>query len=118
MANHICHFEIGCRDHDKTAEFYSKMFDWKLEPQGPATMLRTGGDVGGHITALGHEPHNYTSFYIMVDDVEGALKKAESLGGKRLIGPQGLPNNTWFGWFADPEGNTIGVYAENKNASL
>jgi predicted enzyme related to lactoylglutathione lyase len=23
-------------------------------------------------------------------------------------------NNTAFGWFADPEGNMIGVYAEQK----
>lgn len=117
MANHICHFEIGCRDRDKTAAFYSQMFDWTLEPMGPAAMmLRTGGDVGGHVNALGHEPHNYTIFYIMVDDCEAALQKAESLGGTRLIGPQALPNNTYFGWFADPEGNTIGVYAEKKDA--
>jgi hypothetical protein len=28
-----------------------------------------------------------------------------------------LPNNTTFGWFADPEGNTSGVYAEVKQAA-
>jgi uncharacterized protein len=116
MPNQICHFEIGCRDRAKAADFYSKMFEWKIEEQGPGTMLRTGGDVGGHLMSLGHEPHTYTIFYIMVDDVESALKKVESLGGKRLIGPQGLPSNTYFGWFADPEGNTIGVYAEKKGA--
>jgi len=116
MANHICHFEIGCRDREKTADFYSKMFEWTLEAQGPATMLRTGGDVGGHISSLGHEPHTYTIFYVMVDDVAGALAKAETLGGKKLVGPVPLPNNTVFGWFSDPEGNTIGVYSEKKNA--
>jgi len=117
MANHICHFEIGCRDREKTADFYSKMFEWKLEVKGPTTRLRTGGDVGGHITSLGHEPHNYTIFYVMVDDVASALAKAETLGGKKLVGPVPLPNNTVFGWFSDPEGSTIGVYAENKSAS-
>lgn len=116
MPNHICHFEIGCRDREKTADFYSKMFDWKLEPDPNMTMIRTGGDVGGHIAALGHEPHNYTIFYIMVDDVQSALGQAESLGGKKLVGPVPLPNGTWFGWFADPEGNTIGVYSEKKIA--
>src|SRR5438309_2194012 len=114
MTNHICHFEIGCRDQGKGAEFYSKMFDWKTESQPNMTMLRTGGDVGGHLTTLGHEPHNYTIFYVMVDNVASALEKAVSLGGKKIVGPMPLPNNTEFGWFADPEGNTIGVYAEVK----
>jgi uncharacterized protein len=114
MANHICHFEIGCRDRAKAAEFYSSMFDWTLQPDPHATAIRTGGDVGGHINSLGHEPHTYTIFYVMVDDVTTALSRAERLGGKKLVGPVPLPNGTSFGWFADPEGNTIGVYSETK----
>jgi len=114
MTNQICHFEIGCRDRTKAADFYSKMFAWTLQTDEHATYLRTGGDVGGHLTSLGHEPHNYTIFYVMVDDVGQALTKAVSLGGKKLLGPLPLPNGTYFGWFADPEGNTVGVYAEGK----
>ena len=26
-----------------------------------------------------------------------------------IVGPEPVPNDTEFGWFADPEGNTIGV---------
>ncbi len=114
MGNQICHFEIGCRDRGKTTDFYSKMFDWKMEDEPGSTRIRTGGDIGGHIQALGHEPHNYTAFYVMVDDVAAALAKAIELGGKKLVGPVPLPGNTEFGWFADPEGNMIGVYGEAK----
>jgi len=114
MPNIICHFEIGCRDRKKTADFYSKMFDWKMQDDPNMTAVRTGGDVGGHITSLGHEPHNYTTFYVMVDDVAAALTKATSLGGKKLVGPVPLPNGGVFGWFSDPEGSMIGVYAETK----
>ncbi len=114
MPNTICHVEIGCRDREKAAEFYSKMFDWRLQSDAHGTAIRTGGDIGGHLNSLGHEPHTYTIFYVMVDNVDAALKKAESLGGRRIVGPVPLPNNTEFGWFADPEGNTIGVYAEAK----
>jgi len=114
MANQICHFEIGCRDREKASAFYSKMFAWTLQADAHGTAIKTGGDVGGHLNALGHEPHNYTLFYVMVDDVETALARAAELGGKRLVGPVPLPNNTAFGWFADPEGNMIGVYAERK----
>jgi len=114
MTNQICHFEIGCRDRTKTGEFYSQMFDWKLQVDPDATRLRTGGNVGGHINALGHEPHNYTIFYVMVEDVAAALDKAARLGGKKLVGPQLLPGGSSFGWFADPEGNIVGVYADKK----
>jgi len=50
-------------------------------------MIRTGDDVSGHLNSLGHEPHNYTIFYIMVEDVAASITKAESLGGKKLVGP-------------------------------
>jgi uncharacterized protein len=43
-----------------------------------------------------------------VDDVQAALDKAVELGGKKLVGPVKIPNGT-FAWFADPEGNMIGL---------
>jgi predicted enzyme related to lactoylglutathione lyase len=111
MPHSICHFEIGCRDRAKTKEFFNKMFDWKMEDAGPATFIQTGNDVGGHITTLGHEPHNYTIFYVKVDDVKAYLEKAGALGGKTLVPPIAIPTGT-FAWFADPEGNTIGLWQD------
>ena len=111
MPNPICHFEIGCRDRAQTQQFFSQLFDWKMEEMGPATMIRTGEDVGGHITALGHEPHNYTMFYVKVDDVNAYLEKAKSLGGKTVVPPVPIPSGL-FAWFTDPEGNTIGLFQD------
>jgi predicted enzyme related to lactoylglutathione lyase len=111
MPHSICHFEIGCRDRAKTKEFFNKMFDWKMEDAGPATFIQAGNDVGGHITTLGHEPHNYTIFYVKVDDVKAYLEKAGALGGKTLVPPIAIPTGT-FAWFADPEGNTIGLWQD------
>lgn len=108
MANPIVHFEIGCRDRAKTSEFYRSLFDWSVS-DGPAGTIDAGSGIRGHITALGHEPHHYTIFYVEVDDVAAALKKAESLGGKTLVPPITLPQAGTFAWFADPEGNTIGL---------
>jgi predicted enzyme related to lactoylglutathione lyase len=31
MGRPVVHFDIGCRDSQKTQEFYKKMFDWKIE---------------------------------------------------------------------------------------
>jgi hypothetical protein len=113
MGQPVVHFEIGCRDNAKTAEFFSGLFGWNMQAMGPATMISTGADSGiqGHISALGHEPHNYTIFYVLVDDVQAYLDKATALGGKTLVPPVAIPTGT-FAWFADPEGNTVGWKAK------
>jgi predicted enzyme related to lactoylglutathione lyase len=62
------------------------------------------GGVGG---GPGYEGH--AVFYVAVPDVEAALAKAESLGGKRLMGPERAPSGLVVGHFTDPEGNLVGV---------
>jgi uncharacterized protein len=110
MGRAVMHFEIGCRDSAKTQEFYSKLFDWNITEMGPAAMIAAEAPgIGGHITALGHEPHRYTIFYVDVDDVGAYLAKAESLGGKTLVPPVDIPTGT-FAWMQDPEGNTVGLW--------
>jgi predicted enzyme related to lactoylglutathione lyase len=111
MGQPVVHFEIGCRDNAKTAKFFADLFDWQMQPMGPATMINTGSATGiqGHITSLGHEPFNYTTFYVLVDDVKAYLDKATALGGKTLVPPVEIPTGT-FAWFADPEGNVIGLW--------
>jgi uncharacterized protein len=75
-----------------------------------AANIETGSPQGvqGHITALGHDPQNYTIFYVDVDDVKAALDHAVSLGAKPVVGPVKFPGGT-FAWFTDPEGNMIGL---------
>jgi hypothetical protein len=38
-----------------------------------------------------------------------ALVRAEELGGRRALGPEGVPGALVVGRFCDPEGNVIGV---------
>jgi predicted enzyme related to lactoylglutathione lyase len=110
MSNPVVHFEIGCRDKAATDQFYSKLFGWKMEAMGPATMIDTGaGGIPGHITSLGHEPHQFTHFYVMVEDLQAALDRAKELGGKTVVPPVEIPTGS-FAWFADPEGNIVGLF--------
>ena len=62
------------------------------------------GGVGG---GTGYEAH--AVFYVAVSDVEAALQKAETLGGKRVMGPERAPSGLVVGHFTDPEGNLVGV---------
>ncbi|HTS76370.1 MAG TPA: VOC family protein [Bryobacteraceae bacterium] len=112
MPNPVVHFEIGCRNTNAAADFYSKLFGWTAEQQGPAAMINTGSSEGvqGHFTALGHEPHHYTMFYVSVDDVGASVAKAVSLGAKTVVPKQDIPNYGSFAWIADPDGNVIGLW--------
>ena len=115
MGQPVVHFEIGCRDRERTGSFFGALFGWEIRPEGPASLIETGGTVGinGHITALGHEPHHYVTFYVEVDDPQAYLKRAEALGGKTLVPPVEIPTGT-FAWFADPDGNAIGLWKPKR----
>jgi predicted enzyme related to lactoylglutathione lyase len=107
----VVHFEIGCKDLAATTTFYAELFGWTPTGIPMASLLNTNTTEGiqGHITSLGHEPHNYSIFYIQVDDINGHLGKIEAAGGKKLVGPVTLPDGKQFAWFKDPEGNMVGL---------
>jgi predicted enzyme related to lactoylglutathione lyase len=109
MGQPVVHFEIGCRDKERTAAFYRDAFGWEIDP-GPMGSIRTGPDheVGGHVTALGHEPHNYVAVYVSVPKLEEAIERVEGLGGKKLVGPIEIPSGR-FAWIADIEGTMVGL---------
>jgi predicted enzyme related to lactoylglutathione lyase len=112
MGKPVVHFEIGCRDSTKAQQFYGKLFDWQMQPHGPAAMIATGAGTGiqGHITALGHEPHNYVTFYVQVENLQAYLDRAATLGGKTLVPPTEVPGMGQFAWLADPEGTIVGLW--------
>jgi predicted enzyme related to lactoylglutathione lyase len=109
------YFEIGCRDRAKSEQFFTELFGWHIQSNGPAAAIESGSRQGipGHFTSLGHEPQHYTIFYVEVEDVQAYLNKAKTLGGKVLVAPIKIPTGT-FAWFSDPEGNTIGLLKPNK----
>lgn len=114
MPSPVMHFEIGCRDKEKTAAFYQAVFGWSHTPYGPyGKMLDTGaaGGIQGHVTALGHEPHTYVTVYVEVADVAAALAAITAHGGQVIVGPLPIPDGRQFAWFKDIEGNMLGLFS-------
>lgn len=110
MGRPVVHFEVTGRDGKRLQQFYAKLFDWKIDTNNPDDYgtVTTGGDhgIGGGIGAA--KGPGWAGFYVDVDDLEAYLKKAEQLGGKQVGGPiQAGP--VTLAWFADPEGNRIGL---------
>jgi predicted enzyme related to lactoylglutathione lyase len=119
MAEPVVHFEIIGTAPDRLRDYYGGLFGWTFDTSGPvAPSVSDAGDYGfteaGIPGGVGggpdHRPH--VLFYVGVPDVEAALRKAESLGGKRAMGPERAPGTDLVvGHFTDPEGNLVGLAA-------
>jgi uncharacterized protein len=121
MGHPVAHFEVIGKDGEKLRGFYSELFGWEIDannPMGYGMVPREGntndqgaGIAGGISGAMeGMEDYEgHVTFYVEVPDVDDALAKAESLGGRRLMGPDQVPGGPVIGQFADPEGHMIGV---------
>jgi uncharacterized protein len=114
MGNPVMWFEVAARDRQALKGFYSGLFDWQLSDMDamPYTTVDTGGE--GIPGGFGSAPEGYeghVTFYVQVEDIEAALTKAESLGGKRTMGPMDIPSGQ-IALFTDPEGNTIGLMTQ------
>jgi hypothetical protein len=118
MAQPVVHFEIIGRDPGKLRGYYGDLFGWEFDTGGPVApsvsrpgeygFAETPGIPGGVGGGAGHDPH--IVFYVGVPDVEAALRRAESLGGRRAMGPERAPGRDLVvAHFTDPEGNLIGL---------
>lgn len=115
MGNHVAYFEITTqKDAAALQEFYSKLFDWNVDvlpEMGGYGLVDAGteGAIGGGIGPAQTTPG--VRMYVYVDDLEAALEKAESLGGKKVMGPTKISDEFGsFAIFADPDGNGIGLW--------
>jgi predicted enzyme related to lactoylglutathione lyase len=108
MSQPVVHFEIGGRDLTNLGSFYSQLFGWNMINHGPAAMITSNTGITGHMASLGHEPYNYVTVYIEVDDLDAYLKRVNDLGGSTVVPPTKIPGS-WFAWFRDPEGTIIGL---------
>jgi predicted enzyme related to lactoylglutathione lyase len=123
MGQPVVHFEIIGREPATLRRYFGELFGGEFDTGSPVaeavsepddygfvnrstTSDGTGipGGVGGGARYAAH-----AMFYVGVADVEAALKQAERLGGKRVMGPERAPTGLVVGHFTDPEGNLIGV---------
>ena len=117
MGQPVVHFEIIGSDPATLRRYYAELFGWDFQIGDATTetvsqpgnygFVDGAGINGGVGGGDGYERR--VLFYVGVLDVEAALAKAESLGGKRQMGPEGTPGTLVVGQFTDPEGNLIGV---------
>lgn len=114
MANAFVHIELNTQDVGKAKDFYTKLFDWKLEDMPgptPYTMIKVGEGTAGGI--MKHPMPGAPSFwlpYVLVDDIHAATAKAKSLGATFIKEVTEIPSYGAFSIFTDPTGAVLALW--------
>ena len=110
----ICYIEMPAADISRSADFYWRVFGWKIRKRGDgSTAFDDGvGEVSGTWVA-GRPPASGPGllFYIMVDSVAATVDKVVANGGE-IVQPIGADAPEITARFRDPGGNVIGLYQE------
>ncbi|GGV08988.1 VOC family protein [Streptomyces spectabilis] len=115
MGQRLAYFEItSSEDAGRLQSFYADMFGWSVNEvpdMGGYALVDTqsgeGAVVGGIGPAMGEAG---VRVYFQSSDLGAALQRAEKLGGSRVMEPTELPGFGNIAVFADPDGNTIGLW--------
>jgi len=110
--NTLCWNELMTSDIEGARKFYSALFDWKLKVSSEYTEIHVdergiGGLMQISPDMAGMPPHWHP--YFMVENCDGALNKAKSLGVKDFFGPHDIPNVGRFAVLNDPQGATFAI---------
>ena len=130
MSNSVAHFEIPGDDPEQLAQFYSRLFGWKIEkvpgdwdywmvytvPTGENGMPSEPGGINGGLYKR-QAPEQKPLNYISVGDVDEYVGKAAAFGGTVAMGKTAVPGMGWFAQMLDPDGNMFAVWQDDENAA-
>jgi predicted enzyme related to lactoylglutathione lyase len=109
----ITHIDIPVSDLKKAAAFYSELFGWKIaEVPGYEgyPMWQAPNKVSGGGLAPRSDDFTQPRSYVEVDSIDDVLAAATAHGGKVLMEKMPISETSWWAAFADPDGNSIGLY--------
>jgi predicted enzyme related to lactoylglutathione lyase len=116
MAHPVVWFEVLGNEGGKLRSFYSELFGWKIAADNPMRygMVETGGKGGipGGVGDVFPGTRSWITFYVKTDDLDGALARAQKLGGKTVMPPRKLPDGPDIAILEDPEGHVVGLVKE------
>ena len=115
----ICYLEIPALDVRLSAEFYEKVFGWRIRQRsdGSTAFDDTTGEVSG-TWVRGRPPASAPGLliYVMVNSVAGTIDAVIAHGGE-IVQPIGADAPEITARFRDPAGNVIGLYQEPSRAA-
>ncbi|HEY4612742.1 MAG TPA: VOC family protein [Bacteroidota bacterium] len=113
--NNFTFVEIPALDLKKAEAFFSKIFDWELEPMRGfpemLTITNPGQGPGGLIfrtKAIPKKPG--VLVHIQVDDIDEKLRAIEKAKGKTILPKTLIPGQGWYAYFTTPDGCTLALW--------
>jgi len=112
----ICYVEMPAVDIARSAEFYSRVFGWKIRKRGDGSTAfdDTVGEVSG-TWIVGRPPESNPGLmlYIMVGSVARTLEAIAANGGE-IVQRSAPTAPEVTARFRDPAGNVIGLYQQRS----
>ena len=112
----ICYLEIPANAAKDSAEFYNRIFGWKVRERGDGNLAfddMPGGVSGTWVKEQDRTPDETTRVYIMVDSIAKTLEDIQAAGGRVLTPRTEIGQSLGaFAAFTDPVGNEFGLYEE------
>jgi predicted enzyme related to lactoylglutathione lyase len=112
----ICYIEMPATDVTRSADFYGRVFGWKIRKRGDGSVAFDdgAGEVSG-TWVVGRPPSTTPGLmiYIMVESVAETADAVVASGGE-IAQPIGADAPEITARFRDPGGNVIGLYQRPK----
>ncbi len=101
-----CYLQIPALDLMKSAEFYEKVFGWRIERPHPS--FEAPGLIGQWVNDRPPATEAGLLVWINVDGIDGVLESVRA-GGGAVLTPPSPDGPRWLATIRDPGGNVLGV---------
>jgi uncharacterized protein len=114
--------ELMSLDWEKDFAFYSALFGWKkteampMGELGTYQLFETGpGQTGGMMTKAPQDPSPpHWNYYINVDSMAAAVKRATARGARVVMDPMEVPGGGFACGCIDPQGAAFSLFSVSK----
>lgn len=110
----ICYIDFPARNARVSADFYHKVFGWKIRTRGDGSLSFDDGvnQVSG-TWSVGRPPSSTPGMivYVMVNDIHATVDAVIANGGE-ITRPVDPASREITALFRDPGGNIVGLYKE------
>jgi uncharacterized protein len=123
MSNSVTHFEIYADEPEALAEFYRRLFGWRIDKALAVdyffidTAPKGGGAAvqGGLLRRPIEGPRSWVH-YVHVDSLDDTLNRVTDLGGKVVRAKAAVPKTGWYAVAEDPQGNIFALFQADAGA--
>ncbi|HEX9984332.1 MAG TPA: VOC family protein [Thermoanaerobaculia bacterium] len=106
----VCWSELSAKDIPAARTFYGGLFGWTWKEGGDYTEWQLDGrSIGGAMPPPDPSIPPHWMPYFAVDDADGTVAKAQSLGGQTIVPPTDIEHVGRFSVIADPQGAMFSV---------